>query len=302
MATTMSPASGYLDKLETSVQERSFVRDTDGYRSNVRRAETLNVMATEAEQQYRASKMERCADMLWVVRRHGEYSLAVNRCRIRHCPECERIVARRHSRIIGERLAEYKYPVMLTLTTRPQDASLGDAIKQLLHWFNRLRTRALWKQQVRRGIYVVEITRDPKRRWFHVHLHAIMDCAYVPRDWLAEQWQQITGSPGVHITRAEPKVAKYLASYVKKSRKLKLEPWEEWPVAEELHGRRLIGTFGQEPGINILPDDYVSHAPELSIPLSTIFSAAKTGDQQAAFIIETLAAKYPWLFDPGESP
>jgi hypothetical protein len=56
------------------------------------------------------------------------------------------------------------------------------------------------KEALRGGFYGIDIKQQGPER-YHVHLHAIVDVAYIPQGALASVWEDITGAPVVDIRR-----------------------------------------------------------------------------------------------------
>ena len=80
----------------------------------------------------------------------------------------------------------------------------------------------------------------------------LVNSKYIPHRWLKQTWKTITDdSEVVWIERANKSHAKYIAKYVGKSIEADLQPWEEWPVADELAGLRTCETFGGEERIRM---------------------------------------------------
>ncbi len=302
-------APSCLDHLETSVQKRAHLYCPDGVRQSVKLGDTLWWYAQTPRHHWVAERIERCSDALWVVRDESGVRLTSNHCNNRQCPECANRRARQASKVVAARVARYKWPTFLTLTTTPRrDLPLREQIRTIVTAFNRLRRHAVWQQSVSGGIWVLEITRHPHRTHYHVHIHALMDSKFVDWEWLRERWTTINGQPsGVHIRRAQERDSKYLGKYMGKGfAGISLEPWEEWPFAEELISVRTRGTFGTEPGLchGADPDEEQTEymPPEVIAPLSEVIARARDGNVAATEILAQLIARYPWMFRPDPDP
>lgn len=285
-----------LDSIETTVSKRAFLQSRSGGRQSLVEAERLIENATFPSHVARAERIAHCCNRLWVGRDDEGPTIFVSRCRQRMCPECERINSKILAHTLASRVDRWRSPKFLTLTMRPGDCSLREQITRILRAFNRLRTHSVWKQLVRGGIYVVEITRAKDRHHWHVHLHVLMDAEYVPHAWLSGRWAEITGgSKVVYIEKADRNSAKYLAKYLSKSAGERLEDWERWPFWEELHGKRLHAAFGDEPKLSD-GDGTEKTSMDTIGTLSSIVEKALDGDVEATLIISQLAERYPYLF------
>ena len=289
-----------LDSIETTVTAKSFLHYRTGERHTHHQARRLIEYATLPTHLERAEKIAHCCDKLWVGRDDDGPCLCVSRCRLRMCPECERINGRILAHTLTSRVERWKNAKFLTLTIKPRDASLRDTITYLLRCFNRLRQSAVWKQLVQGGIYVVEITRAKQRTHWHVHLHVLMRSAYIPHSWLSSRWSEITGgSKVVYIEKADQKAGKYMAKYLSKGNSDSLGDFERWPFYEELHGKRLHAAFGDEPKLS--DGDLEDHARVQTVePLRDVVQRAFDGDAEAMQTIDALAARYPFLFNLSE--
>lgn len=291
-----------LDALETTASTVCFLRCDNGERRTKVIAETLRRMSVYCKQMRIAERILACCEHIYVGRDDAGPCLIVEQCHNRACPECARIKAKKHQHHITERLKTWRSPKLITLTLAPRNEPLRDTITRIIRAFNRLRQRAVWKQLVSGGIYVVEITRHPKREHWHVHIHALIDAKFLDQRWLSEQWHSITGdSYIVDIRRADQGAPKYISKYVQKHSEQALEEWEMWPFYEELRGKRLIGAFGNEPAIN--DDGEPEHGPkERLAKLSDVIAWARAGDEESLVILEQLVGRYPWLLPDHGDP
>ena len=289
-----------LDQIETTVTERSFLHFRDGERHTHHQAKRLIDYATMPSHLERAEKIAHCCELIWVGRDDDGPCLCVSRCRLRMCPECERINGKILAHTLTSRVERWKNAKFLTLTMRPRDCSLRESITYILRCFNRLRQSAVWKQLVQGGVYVIEITRAKQRTHWHVHLHVLMRSAYIPHSWLSSRWSEITGgSKVVYIEKADAKAGKYMAKYLTKGNSDTLRDFERWPFYAELHGKRLSAAFGDEPKLS--DGDGEEHGTVQTVePLRDVVARAFDGDQEAMQTIDALAVRYPFLFNLSE--
>lgn len=164
-------------------------------------------------------------------------------CKNRFCPVCSKrrvkIVRHRISSLLDRlQLKGRERLVMVTLTIRSmKDPS--DMMDHLVAAFRRLRNRVIWKRRVRGGFYVIEITRNDNM--YHLHIHSICAADYIPWRKLSQQWESVSGSPGIHIKQTtKSKAIHYLTKYLTK-------PSSDIPIDKlnaALKDRRLFQCFG----------------------------------------------------------
>lgn len=194
-----------------------------------------------------------CMHSQVITRGDGAAVVCESRCKSRLCPRCNYIRSRRVLAKAIAILARCDQPKMLTLTLRSTDDPLRDQITRLTRSFKELRRSKLWKGEVSGGAYVIEVTRNHATGRWHPHLHAIIDANYIAQSALADRWELITEDSRVVDIRAvysRGQAAQYVAGYVSKSSDIAHLPDHlipEW--AENLHGMRLMQTFGSMHGV-----------------------------------------------------
>lgn len=237
----------------------------------------------------------------WVVSQTPDGPrLETRRCRERLCPECQRVRSYRYQVAYEAFIAAAKHPKLLTLTLRTTDDEAGICIDKLYRCFKLLRRRQVWKTHCTGGYTIVELTPSQSGRGYHVHLHVLMDSAYIPVQWLSQQWLALTGdSFRVDIRVADKGSAKYLAKYVTKNVSGVLSGGAIWMLSDQLKGRRMAQSFGDAPRLNLEPDD---PQPESVIigTLEEVLTAAAAGDHEAIRTLDDLRAYYGSI--PGETP
>ena len=195
-----------------------------------------------------------CSTALFGVNEAGNVVVCERRCRSRICYRCARIRAKELMQRIHHLTATaIDSPAFLTLTIRSSDAPLKQQIQRLTQAFRLMRRSSEWKEHVRGGIFVIEVTWSPSRRQWHPHIHAVIDLRYWKQANALAVWERCVGDQaGFHVKRIPSKIAlaRYLASYVAKGSSVAALPTHrlaEW--AEETHGLRLAQTFGSLHGV-----------------------------------------------------
>lgn len=142
----------------------------------------------------------------------------------------------------------------LTLTIS-NGKDLPVMVKLLIRSFRKMRQRAYWKNHVKGGAFVIEITGNPGN--WHAHIHAIIEARYMPWDVLHRLWNLCSGGEGVWISRIpKNKAIAYLTKYLTKS-SAPIDTIQEMSAA--LHGTRLFSPFGRWYAINCT---YVAPKPD----------------------------------------
>ncbi len=132
-----------------------------------------------------------------------------------NCWSCEICIPRRKARLVSE-VADGLPTKLMTLTTRAVEGGdpvaearrQGDAFAALVR---------LIKKRCRGEEFAFFAVREAtKRGW--PHLHVAMRAPFLSWRWLSENWDRLSGSPGVDIRKVNQSTnaAKYLAKYIGK--------------------------------------------------------------------------------------
>ena len=220
-----------------------------------------------------------------------------SRCKSRACPHCSKRYADEAARGVERIASSMRWSSMLTLTIRHQaEDSLRDTLDRLNRAWDCLRRRAIWRRNVTGAVKLLEVTWKREAGW-HPHIHALIDCRWMPREELLAQWQDITGdSQGVHVQRVKRAsgAARYVAKYLTKSlRELPTRQLHEFLVT--MRGVRIASTLGwcrQFPVLaspEALPDEGAPDSDWLPFDsVSGTFHRAREGDKTALRIIAAL--------------
>lgn len=202
------------------------------------------------------------------------------------CGKAYRLLARCHSRLCrpcarargtkwGHRLAaaDFRHPVMLTLSTLPgPDAAASYALIRrawrviLRRRYNPERGVRVW----RCGVAAVECKPNPAG-WY-VHLHALVDCvSWTDMARLQAEWQELTGAYVADIRRVDRhRVRGAIAEVVKYVTdgfgKFPLSPAQLDELDTALRGKRLTETWGRAALFNALLDTIVTSLHRLLCP------------------------------------
>lgn len=73
-----------------------------------------------------------------------------------------------------------------------------------------------WSELVKGGVYGIDIKQQEEDR-YHVHLHTLMDSAFIPQAALSAVWEDITGAPVVDLRRGDRGALDDVVGYVCKA-------------------------------------------------------------------------------------
>lgn len=134
----------------------------------------------------------------------------------------------------------------LTLTIR-NEPDLPEMLKHLVKSFRKLRQRAFWKQYVRGGAFVLEVTGRPGN--WHAHLHSVIEARFITYIKLLALWKTVSGSQGVWIEKLPKRnIVGYLTKYLSKCSAPDLVTDE---ISQSISGYRLFQPFGSWYAVNL---------------------------------------------------
>lgn len=125
--------------------------------------------------------------------------IQANHCKSRFCPKCRTHRQARWRETLKAAVtslpnAEWK---LITLTLKHCDDDLKTQLNHLRKSFRRLRQTDLWKQRIKWGIAVIEVSYNKTKDQWHPHLHILAPCNFIDYSKLRTCWMKATG--GSHI-------------------------------------------------------------------------------------------------------
>lgn len=175
----------------------------------------------------------------------GEAFYIPDSCRSRVCPLCSFKESRKRGEWIVRMLGAMAFPKMLTLTIRRTKRDPSEVIDYLRQCWNELRADKCFSK-VKGGAYQIEL------KWrgdgWHIHIHAILDCPFLPRQWIYTAWKRITGQEHVDIDiKAATTDAEkfYVAKYAAKSADYEGDVPQVVAWYNATKGKRLFAGFGE---------------------------------------------------------
>lgn len=172
-------------------------------------------------------------------------------CDDRFCRRCNARRAKRIGRRYASRIARFKNPKLLTLTTMRRGLC-QHSVQKLRQDFAKLRRSKVWRAS--KGLYAIEVGHTDGIGQVNLHIHAIIDGDFMHQAMIAREWRRITkDSYIVDIRRcwSHHGALHYLREYVTKLPE-DMPKWFQDRFNETFHGTRLIQPFGD---FNTLPDD-----------------------------------------------
>lgn len=168
-------------------------------------------------------------------------------CAVCSGPRRRRMQAKLKS-IVRQVKPAFGYKVRFLTLTIPNTKEASDGYRILVASFRKLRNRQWWRNRVAGGAYVIEITGKPGR--WHVHLHAMLECRYLPGRMLSKLWRKVSPGKIVHIKNVPADAAtNYLTKYMAKS---EVVPDFQVQLSKDLKGFRLFQPFGSWHSLALL--------------------------------------------------
>ncbi|MCG2681308.1 MAG: protein rep [Kiritimatiellae bacterium] len=193
-----------------------------------------------------AAKLRDCTETLSLVicRDCNHKWYVVNHCRLRACPICSFQVSRERARYLNALCQRIPSVKLLTLTMPAWRGNPKEGIKLLRDSFNKLRKHKLMKS-VSGGAYCIEV--NPRDDFWHIHLHAILDCKFLPYQRIFSEWRALfdVRHIEVDIRQADSREARsYIAKEVGKNMAISLDPDSIVAWYNAIKGSRLWTSFG----------------------------------------------------------
>lgn len=197
----------------------------------------------------------------------GKLSYHTTHCKTRLCAFCAPVLTARRADTARAAIALMARPKWITLTMERKPA-LRPALQFLRKAFKKWRKSPTIKDRLRGGLYKLEAV--PKPDGWHVHLHMVADCLYIPVETIWQTWAAALGQPraNVHVCKVNSSIhARDLAKYA-----AKLDAIEDWPASQlreyvvATQGQRLWQCFGTFYNRKELRQCFKPEAPQMLCP------------------------------------
>jgi hypothetical protein len=226
------------------------------------------------------------------------YTLGGSTCHDRFCLPC----GRERSRVIATNVKlklDGKPARFLTLTLRSDTEPLDELLAKLTRDFTGMRRSKLWRRRVTGGVAFLEVKWLAGTNRWHVHLHALLQGRFVPREELSRLWLKITGTSDVidiRIVENEAHCTHYICKYASKplDRTVVVVPLRLDEAIVALKGKRLCMTFGSWRGYKLTEPPESGTWIQLGT-LSEIIDKAEAGDTEAQAALTALRVEYAHL-------
>lgn len=259
----VDPNSSKLDTLETSVDSRPpesyrkfcISHCQDEYDSALSAYEVYD----EEDCGHRADNLESCRTGAYFARNvhTGKVKILSSSCHQRWCPMCSATRKWFLSQQISEWLSNVRQPKFLTLTLAHAEFLLEHQIDFLYSCFRKFRQTKLLKDHVRGGVWFFQIHRSKTDRLWHPHLHCVIDSPWIDKFKLSTNWELVTETSkiiDIKEVKDPEKMSEYVARYAARPSMLTgLDIASRHELLMTLHGRRLVGTWGNARSIVLRP-------------------------------------------------
>lgn len=170
-------------------------------------------------------------------------------CLARMCPRCEKARATKYRSRLDRLVRGCRGLRHLTLTLKWQpELGVAGQLSRLFESFRELRRRAVWRTaKVAAGVRACEFKRSPTGDGWHVHLHVLVNSAWLDHDELAAAWHTITGDSFVVDIRrkSERNAVSEITKYVVKPGEIDdVAGADLVELVHAIHGRRMVEFFG----------------------------------------------------------
>lgn len=207
----------------------------------------------------RLRSFDECRTGAWFARNIETHIVKVmsSSCKQRWCPMCAATRRWFLQQQVSGWLNVVKQPKFLTLTLKHSDDPLDDQIQRLYDCFRKFRKLKFFKQHVKGGVWFFQIHKAKSDNLWHPHLHCVLDADWMDKYVISAHWEVITGdSKIINIKEVKDvsKMAEYVARYAARPSILsKLDEPDRLELMTCLHGRRLVGCWGEAKRITLRP-------------------------------------------------
>lgn len=172
--------------------------------------------------------------------RCGDRLIIPIRCNKRTCVKCAFKRMKKVINQVWEVIQHWVWVCHIVLTIERVE-SVDEGVKILKEGFSRLKRQVGWKRRINSAIGAIELKK--KEDGWHVHLHLIALCRWIPQAELAEMWKRATKGKGyiVFVKRAGHKwgLVQEVLKYVFKVSLYRDERVKE-EIEEKLKNKKLI--------------------------------------------------------------
>lgn len=208
---------------------------------------TLAAKLTTSKTPFFAESLERCHTYQTIAVCSGcrKVQRYWNRCEKWYCPCCAGRLSRERRKSIEWWVERIKQPKHVILTVRNSQAITPQYVQWFKDCWAKLRRSKLacaWKG----GFYSIECTNEA--RGWHLHLHALVDCRFIPVEDLSRRWAKIVGQDFAIVRVKDCRAADYLHEVCKyvcdPQAMVTWHPDQISAFLTAMEGQRTFGCFG----------------------------------------------------------
>jgi hypothetical protein len=252
-----------LDTLETN----GIARPPESYRKFCQTNCKDELLATQSlyslfDIEHSSARLEafnNCRTEAYFVRNKltGKVRVRSKACHLRWCPMCAATRRWFMTQQVSTWLKTASQPKFLTLTLSHSATPLAEQLTHLYSSFRRLRKLNLLKQSIAGGVWFFQIHKAKSDDLWHPHLHCVIDSGWIDKYELSAAWELVTKDSkivDIKEVKDDSKMAGYVARYAARPSMLtSLDVLSRIELAEALHGKRLVGCWGNARSISLRP-------------------------------------------------
>lgn len=142
-----------------------------------------------------STRLQLCRKYAFFVQNKHTNKLRIqsSRCKLRWCPICRDVSRMIVTKATEEWLCVQEYPKMITFTLKHSDDPLNLQIKRIYAAFKKVRTRAVFKNNVTGGIWFFQLKFNHTTEQWHPHIHCLVAGKFIPHNKIKSAWFKITG-------------------------------------------------------------------------------------------------------------
>jgi hypothetical protein len=191
-----------------------------------------------------ADKIEKCHTEWTISECNGchKTSSFPNRCENWFCAKCQPYLARKRQNSIEWWAARARQPKHVVLTVQNTTTFNQQIVREFKQFFRKLR-RTKFASNWRGGFYSLEVTNEG--RGWHLHLHALVDAAWIDAGKLSQEWNRASNGLGRIVRVKDARAKDYLHEVCKYTVKgAQLAAWSATQTRTFIEAFESVRTFG----------------------------------------------------------
>jgi len=232
-------------------------------------------------------QLDGCRKNAWFARQKdtGIVKVFSSACRLRWCPMCAKSKQAYITRSTSEWLKTVGYPKLLTLTILHTELPLSEQIDNLYGYFKRLRKRKAFSKKVDGGVWFFQVKISKIDGLWHPHLHCLISGLSIAHSTIKRIWKEVSFTSEIVDIRSikdKDNAARHVARYAARpSELINLDIDKRLELVEAMHGRRLVGTWGNARSVSLKPPKSDDHEDWESVGSWSIVTGLLENDARA---------------------